>query len=139
MNIDLLTKAIENTKNTSFADLSTIKIKNEKNDILQKLNQPRNNLKEFNSKLKNYRFIGELNQLNEGSYLRWINISNPSYIKLTNGGILCEIKIEEKGPIIVCKNKFNQFFQFNFDLCLVFQRLNDQEKILLSAFDYLQK
>ena len=58
--------------------------------------------------------------------------------RLTNGGILCEIKIEDT-VILVLKNSMNRFFQINMDENLVFQRLSDQERIILYAVDYLNK
>ena len=52
-----------------------------------------------------YRFIDELPDLHYGSYIRWITIKDPENIKLTNGGIVCEMKVGDDGIIIVCKNK----------------------------------
>ena len=50
---------------------------------------------------------------------------------------MCDIKIEN-GVKIVCKNNINRFFEFKMDECLVFQKITDQEKVLLSALDYLK-
>ena len=48
-----------------------------------------------------------------GSYIRWISLKNPENLKLTNGGIVCEMKVGDNGIVIVCKNNFNRFFQLN--------------------------
>ena len=77
-------------------------------------------------------------ELIEGRYIRWINITNPTNIKLTNGGILCEIKIEDYVSLVM-KNNINQFFQINLDENLIFQKLTDQEKVILYAIDLVNK
>ena len=66
--------------------------------------------------LKNYRFIDELPDLHYGSYIRWITIKDPQNIKLTNGGIVCEMKVGDDGIIVVCKNKMNRFFSFKMNI-----------------------
>ena len=40
--------------------------------------------------------------------------------------------------MIVCKNFMHRHYTFKMDECLVFQKLTDQEKILLSALDHLE-
>jgi hypothetical protein len=138
LNVDKLVKSIDNPNNEAFMDLTSSKIKQVKNDMLQKLNLPRSELLLLHKKLKQYRYIDEMNELNYGTYVRWIDLSKDE-LKLTNGGIVCEVKATDEGVFIVCKNNFNNFFQFHFGKCLVFQKLTDQESILLSALDYLSK
>ena len=53
-----------------------------------------------------------------------------------NGGILCEIKIKDSISLIM-KNKNNYFFQVKLDEALIFQRLTNQEKIILYAIDLI--
>ena len=72
-----------------------------------------------------------------GSYIRWISLKNPDNLKLTNGGIVCEMKVGDNGIVIVCKNNFNRFFQLNMTETLIFQKLNEEELVLLSALDYI--
>ena len=79
-----------------------------------------------------------MTDLQNGRYISWINLTKPDNIKLTTGGILCEIKIEDS-VILVLKNNMNRFFQINMDENLIFQRLSDQERIILYALDYLNK
>lgn len=138
LKVDKLVKAIDNPNNENFMDLTSSKIKQLKNDMLQKLNLPRGELALLHKKLKDYRYIDEVHELNYGTYVRWIDLSKDE-LKLTNGGIVCEIKILEDGVHIVCKNNFNYFFQFHFGKCMVFQKLTDQEQILLSALNHLAK
>ena len=64
------------------------KIKNIKNDILQKLQLDKETLKDYHKKLKNYRYIDEINELKYGNFIRSINLNKETLdeIKLNNGG-----------------------------------------------------
>ena len=48
-----------------------------------------------------------------------------------------DIKIYDDGCQIQCKNQFHKIMQIKLDNNIVFQRITDQEYILLSALDYL--
>lgn len=138
LDVEQLLKALDNDENESMIDLTTSKIKSIKNDMLQKLQLPRDTLKNYHKKLKDYRYVGELHEIRYGAYIRWINLKNIDNIRLTNGGIICDIQVTNTGLWIKCKNNMNRFFQLKLDECLIFQKLSDQEKILLKALDYLQ-
>jgi len=136
---NILQKALDNENNSSIMNLSSKKIKAIKNDYLQKLLLPRDKLKEYHLKLKEYRYVDDLSDIQYGRYIRWINLNKPDNIKLTTGGIIIDIKILETGIHLVCKNNMNQRFQIKIDENIIFQKLSDQEKILISALDYLDK
>jgi hypothetical protein len=131
--------ALENETNASIMELTTEKIQKQKNDMLQRLQLPKNNLKTFHKKLKKYRYCSDLKDIQYGFYIRWIPLKNPERIILTNGGIVCEIKITENGIYIICKNRFNNIFQLKFDECLIFQKISQQEAVILKVLDYLVK
>lgn len=135
---DLLS-ALDNESNESIMKLNNRKIKDIKNTILQRLQLDRETLKNLHKKLKNYRYVDELPDINYGSYIRWISLKNPSNIKLTNGGLICDIKILDEGVHIMCKNNMNRVMQIKIDENLVFQRLSEQEHVILSVLDYLDK
>ena len=137
MDIEKLKHALENESNEEFLKTDSKKISTMKNNILQKLALPREKLKKFHKTLKEYRFIDELPELEYGRYIRWINLMQPDNIKLTTGGVVCDIKVEDEGVIVVCKNFMNIYFQLNMNETLIFQKLTDQEKVILSALDYL--
>jgi hypothetical protein len=88
-------------------------------------------------KLENYEVIDELPELKYGSYIRWINIKNIHNNKLTNGGIVCDIIITDNGISIKCKNNLNKMFNLIMSKNLIFQKLNNQEKVLLTAIDFV--
>lgn len=136
---NVLQKALDNENNSSIMNLNSKKIKSIKNDYLQKLLLSRDKLKEYHYKLKEYRYVDDLSDIQYGRYIRWINLKKPDNIKLTTGGIIIDIKILESGIHLVCKNNMNQRFQIKIDENIIFQRLSDQEKILITALDYLDK
>jgi len=137
LDVDLLMKSLEREENDCLMNLDTAKIQKIKNDMLQKLQLPREKLKKMNKVLKQYRFIDEIPDIKYGAYVRWINLTN-SELKLTTGGIICDIKIVKDDVLIVCRNTMGRFFQFKLNECLAFQKITDQENVLLSALDYLK-
>jgi len=139
VNPDELEKAYNNEENSQLLELTNEKIETAKIKMLNMLNLNKKQFKEISKKLENYRYIDELPELKYGSFIRWISLKNPEIIKLSNGGLVMEIKIELSGIIIVCKNNLNNFFQINMNENLIFQKLNNQESVLLSALDYINQ
>jgi hypothetical protein len=138
-NTDFFLKAVDNNNNEGIQKYNTNLIKQMKNDYLQKLLLPRDTLKDYNNKLKNYRYVDDLSDIQYGRYVRWINLSNPNNLKLTTGGIIIDIKICPNGIHIICKNNRNQKFQVKIDECYIFQKITDQEQIILYALDHISK
>jgi hypothetical protein len=139
LNNEYLLKALNNENNSGIENLTTRKIKAIKNDYLQQLQVSRDKLKEFHLKLKDYRFVDDLTDIQYGRYIRWISLKNPEKICLTNGGVIIDIKIQEDGIHLLCRNFKNNRFQIKIDECFIFQKLTDQEKTILAALDYLDK
>jgi hypothetical protein len=105
LDIEKLINSLDNEENNSLIKLDNQKIKAVKNDILQKLHFKKEDIKILLKKLKEYRFVDEIDDLHYGHYIRWINMKNPSNLKLTNGGIVCDIKIVNDSVLITCKNE----------------------------------
>jgi hypothetical protein len=82
-----------------------------------------------------------MNELKYGAYIRWIPIEDPDNIHLTKGALFCEMKITDNGVFFICKNYgYNcRHFQISMDKNLIFQKLTDQELVLLSALNHLSK
>ena len=139
MDEDLLKKALDNEKNEVILKLDTEKVMKAKNDILEQLNFTKKDLKLIQKKLKNYRFIDDIKELHYGSYIRWISLKTPDNIRLTNGGIVCDMKEVNDDIRIVCKNNMNRLFQLKMSENIIFQKVSDQERILLHVMDYLHK
>ena len=134
LDIETLVSALDNEDNSKLMELDLNKIKKIKNDMLQRVGFNSETLKKYNKSLKEYRYIDELSEIKLGSYVRWIPLEIPENIKLTAGGVVCDVKLENDIRII-CKNRF----EFKMTKCLVFQKMSDQEKVILSALNYLNK
>jgi hypothetical protein len=136
-NVDYLIKALNNPIHENLSNINLSSIAKDKNDILQNLHLPPKTLKQYNKSLKQYRFIDELDDFKIGYYIRWINIKNPEILKLTNGGIILDIIIKNNTSYAILKNIYNKIMQINLNECIIFQKLSDQEKIILKAIDYI--
>ena len=108
-------------------------IAKEMNDILQLLQNPPDVLKLLHTKLKKYRYIDNLNYLDAGKYIRWINISE-SRSKLYNGGFLSNIIEDDNNDIYLrLINSYKQLFTVKMDECIVFQLLTNDELLVINA------
>ena len=95
--------------------------------------------------LKEYRYVDQLKDIHFGSYIRWISLKNKHSheIKLTNGGIVCQMPPQPATSNtpdrinIVCRNNMHRFFTVSMDENIIFQKLTDQEQVILAAMDYL--
>ncbi len=139
MDLELLEKALENDDNLNIIDTNIQEIKKKKNDILQQLNLNKDDLKSYHKKLNGYCYIENIRDLKYGSHIRWINLKNIENIRITNGAILCEIKIIDNGISLVLRTYTNSFITLLLNEHLLFQKINEQEKILLKAIEYLNK
>lgn len=138
MNYDILINALENDNNISIIQTNIQEIKQIKNDILQKIGLKKDNLKSFNYKLKDYRYIENTNDLRYGEILRWINLQNINNIQLNNTAFLCKIQFINKRIALLVRTFNFKYFYLYFDENLIFQKLNQEEKILLKAINYLK-
>ena len=125
----LLTNAIQNEYNQPILSLTYKKIEDRKYSILSELK-----LLSLRKKLKEYRHVDELQEFQIGRFIRWINLSTKIF---TNGGFIVCINIEENGTIITCKNGVNVFFKLKVDECIIFQKITQQEHVLLAAMEHI--
>ena len=141
MDVHKLLKALDDESNDNLMNFTTKKIKEMNLNVLKELHLPRKDTLELMSKLKDYKYVDEMNELKYGAYIRWIPIEDPTNIYLTQGALFCEMKITDNGVFCICKNYGfkSRHFQISMDKNLIFQRLTDQELVLLSALDHLSK
>ena len=130
---------VQELDNKNLLHLSSSKIKEVKNNILQKLYITREELLDYHKKLKQYRFVDELDEIKIGSYLRWFNLNKIENMKLTNGGILIDVQPGNDDIILVCKNNRNKLFSLALNKCIIFQKLSYQEELLIKIVDYIQR
>ena len=139
-NLDMnsLEKALENENNASVSTLTTRKIGAEKMRQLMQLGLSPEVVDDYLYKLRDYRHVDDLNGIMHGAYIRWIDLKNPAHLSLARGAIICDIKIGQKGVQLLCKTHPNPaMFHVVMDEVVIFQRLSQQERIILSAMDYL--
>jgi len=141
MDIQKLLKALDDESNETLMNFTSDKIKEMNLNVIKELHLPRKDTLELMSKLKEYKYVDEMNELKYGAYIRWIPIEDPTNIYLTQGALFCEMKITDNGVFCICKNYGfkSRHFQISMDKNLIFQRLTDQELVLLSALDHLSK
>ena len=137
-NKQLFKRALENENNAVISTLNTKKITAEKLYQLQELGINTPVLQDYMTKLKDYRHVDDLNGLTHGAYIRWIDLKTPERLTLARGAIICDIKIGQKGILLLCKTHPNPaVFYVSMDESLIFQRLSQQERVILFAMDYL--
>ena len=141
MNVQKLLQALDDDSNEMLLNFTTDKIREMTLSILNELHLPKKDTIDIYNKLKDYKYVDEMNELKYGTYIRWIPIEDPTNIHLTKGAIFCEIKINDNGTFCVCKNLGfpTRHFQISMDKNLIFQKLTEQELVLLSALDHLAK
>jgi hypothetical protein len=100
-------------------------------DVLFSLGIPEEIMTKICDRLIGYRIVDRICDLRNGRLMRWIRKTSPS--NLTNGGLLMNVKIENTGVQLLCKNNMNRFFNIRFDDCIIFQKLTIEEQIILMA------
>jgi hypothetical protein len=151
MNIEDILHSLDNDRNLSISKLTYDKINNMKYNMLQRLGMNDEELESMLLKLGDYRYVEELQDIQHGAFIRYIPLTSKSKrnrndrdngdgdIILKNGGFICDIKILGSGVHLLCRNHFRKIFQLKLDEVLIFQKLSNQEEIILSVFDYLAK
>ena len=91
---------------------------------------------DYANKLLCYRYVDDLNELHSGKFIRWIRKNDK---KLTNGNILVKVDFTNKGAQLLMKSPTNRFIRVNWDDCIVFQILTDDEQLLLTTNQYIQQ
>ena len=135
-NTEILLRALDNESNAPILNQTTSKIKKMNLSILQELNLSRDVTKDYMKKLNGYMYIDEMNGIKAGAFIKWIS---PEDCHLRPGGIVCDIRIQDSGVSIVCKNFRNQHYQIKMEDCFVFQKLSNQERVMLSVLDHIAK
>ena len=137
INVDVLVKALDDETNEALMNLTTYKINEMNVKILQELQFSKETVLLYMKKLKGYRYVDEIKDVKYGAFIKWIPITDPTYLPLNIGGIICDIKLIDTGIIIVCKIFMHKHYLIKMDECLLFQKLSNQELVLLSALDHL--
>lgn len=133
-----LKKSLDNPNNSAIYDLTWKDIWIMMDNILKELPINKETQQTMFESLQNYRYIDNLNDLRDGSYIRWIHVTTEDEDLLLNkGAIFCNVNITDKGAGIVCKSMLNRkyFILTPIDEYIIFQKLSNQEIVILNAIE----
>jgi len=133
---DLLDKALDNQQNAILLKLNSKQIGQMNKQVVCSI--PRISASASIShikQLKGYRYVDEISDLKTNVYIKWIRIDSPN--KLTKGAISCSVKITNEGMLVMCKNYFGRFFYVKMEECVIFQKITNEEGVILSAMDFI--
>ena len=134
-----LDESLNNENNKSIFDTNINEIEERKLEIINELDLTREEKIDLLKKLKDYRYIDELKELHLGTYIRWIKFKEEdTKIKLANGAILNDIKFNNNINLLL-RNNLNRFLTISMADNLIFQKLTNQEKIILYAIENIDK
>ena len=131
LNIDEILEAAEHVDRDYIENYSLRTISKEVYECLHEHNINIEFIHEYCQKLLQYKYIDSIHHIHKGKHVRWLRNG-----KLTNGGIVVDVKFLKNGTHILCKN-MNRFIQYKFDDCTTFQKLTNQELLILQIKDEL--
>lgn len=134
--------ALSNQENDNILKLTTKKIEAEKALLFDELRMKKSLKESLIEKLKNYRFIDDMNDFRDGAYIRWINIEkidDINKLELQRGSFISETNLMGDDIHITCRTITRKYIKIMGSQNLIFQKLSDQERILLSVLDYIEK
>lgn len=138
MDRELVNKAIDNEKNMSIMNFTAKDITEDKKAALNTLDLSMDVYDTYLDKLRDYRVVENLDEFREGFYIRWIKRNKTLEPTLTNGAFLIGIELRDNGSYLYCKNNMNKIMQLKLDENIIFQKISDQEKIILNVMKYIQ-
>jgi hypothetical protein len=131
LDVDELLRAVEN-EHTQYLEGKTIgSLQQEIYDSL-KQHVSADQVESTFEKLAGYRLVDEVYQIHRGKYVRWIPRSGRG--SLTKGATVLNVRFSDVGTLVLCRNG-QWFTQYRFDECLTFQKLSDDELMVLAAYN----
>jgi hypothetical protein len=116
-----------------LSKLSLTAIEYTKKQIISELNISKKEQNEILKKLKDYKYVDEIGDLQIGSFIRWLDNDD----KLQRGGILCDLKINDDMSLLL-KSFTNKLFYIKMiDTSIIFQKLTTKEKMLMSVMKFI--
>jgi hypothetical protein len=127
-------------ENNTIANTSKREIDERRHEILSSLNLTPEKLAEFERKLAMYRVIENPYDLKHCQMIRWIPLrSLEARPYVTLGGTLFKIRenLEDGTHNITIRNIKRFVFNIRFEANIVFQRLSQEELLILSVVEYI--
>jgi hypothetical protein len=141
LDINAILSAMNKTENNTIANMTLKKITARRHEILSSLNLTKEKMEEFERKLHMYRVIEDPWDLKHNQLIRWIplrSLETRPYVTL--GGTLFRVRenVEEKVHIVTIRNIKKFVYNIRFELNVVFQRLSQEELMILRAVEYVE-
>jgi hypothetical protein len=141
LDINAILSAMNKTENNTIANLTMKKIATRRHEILSSLNLTPEKMEEFERKLPMYRVIENPYDLKHNQLIRWIplrSLETRPYITL--GGTLFRVRQnpEDGIHVVTIRNVKHFVFNIKFELNVVFQRLSQEEMLILRAVEYVE-
>jgi hypothetical protein len=129
------------TENNTIANTTLKKIAARRHEILSSLNLTPEKMEEFERKLHMYRVIENPYDLKHNQLIRWIplrSLETRPYVTL--GGCLFCVKQNESDGIhtLTIRNVKRFVFNIKFELNVIFQRLSQEELLILRAVEFVE-
>lgn len=136
IDVDALLRASANENNQYLLNKSPNDIAKEVIDALIRYSIPDELLVGLSMKLTAYRYVDEIHHLHLNKQVRWIR--KPEFCReqtpeLVRGGFMADISIRATGIMVIVRSFNNIYITFNFNECITFQRMGDDELLILYA------
>jgi hypothetical protein len=141
LDINAILSALNKRENNTIANMTLKKIAARRHEILSSLNLTPEKMEEFERKLHMYRVIEDPDDLKHNQLIRWIplrSLETRPYVTL--GGCLFRVKQNETDGIhaVTIRNVKRFVFNIKFELNVVFQRLSQEELLILRAVEFVE-
>jgi hypothetical protein len=140
LDVNAILSAMNKAENNTIANLSKKMIDDRRHEILSSLNLTTEKLAEFERKLAMYRVIENPYDLKHCQLIRWIPLrSLEARPYVTLGGTLFKVREDPTdGTHTVTIRNIKRFvFNIRFEANIVFQRLSQEELLILSVVEYI--
>ena len=107
-----------------------------KQSLFELLDLSSETIKKYHKSLQYYKAIDNISEINEGYYIRWIN---PNTKKLMNGALVCDVEITEDDILVNCKTLNNRFITISYNNNILFEKLSDEDLLLINVVDSFNK
>ncbi len=141
LDVNAILSAMTKTENSLIANMTLPKIAARRQEVLATMNLTPEKFEEFERKLHMYRVIEHPDELKHNQLIRWIplrSLETRPYVTL--GGCLFRVKYNEEEAlhIVTLRNVKKFVFNIKFELNAVFQRLSQEELLILRAVEYVE-
>jgi hypothetical protein len=141
LDVNAILSAMTKTENMTIANMTLPKIAARRQEVLSTMNLTPEKYAEFERKLHMYRVIEHPDELKHNQLIRWIplrSLETGPYVTL--GGCLFRVKYnpEDSLHIVTLRNVKKFVFNIKFELNAVFQRLSQEELLILRTIEYIE-